>query len=134
MVLLSSPANSLIQLLGVLFIFCFVLVITYFVTKWIGGVQKAQMTGRGLQVMDTVRIAGNKYVQILKIGDAYLVIAIGKDEVTMLAKLTADEIGLAADEMMDAVQLKGGLLPSDMQDTFQETLEKFRERFSKKQD
>ena len=84
--------------------------------------------------MDTVRIAGNKYVQILKIGDAYLVIAIGKDEVTMLAKLTADEIGLAADEMMDAVQLKGGLLPSDMQDTFQETLEKFRERFSKKQD
>ena len=127
MVLLSSPVNSLIQLLGVLVIFCFVLAITYFVTKWIGGVQK-------LQVIDTVRIGGNKYAQILKIGEVYLVIAVGKDEVTLLAKLTEEEAGLSEEEMACANPPKGGILPPGAQETFQETLEKFRERFSKKQD
>ena len=46
MILLSSSLNSFIQLLGVLLIFLFVLVITYFTTKWIGGYQKVQMSGR----------------------------------------------------------------------------------------
>ena len=44
MILLSSSLNSFIQLLGVLLIFLFVLVITYFTTKWIGGYQKVQMS------------------------------------------------------------------------------------------
>lgn len=134
MILLSSAFSSLIQLVGILIIFCFVLVITYLVTRWIGGFQKSQMAGQSLQVLDTVRIAANKYVQILKIGDVYLVIAVGKDEVTMLAKLTAEEIGLAAEELMSTERPSGGLLPPGTQETFQETLEKFRERFSKKQD
>ena len=55
MILLSSSLNSFIQLLGVLLIFLFVLVITYFTTKWIGGYQKVQMSGRSFQVVDTIR-------------------------------------------------------------------------------
>lgn len=134
MILLSSSLNSFIQLMGVLLIFVFVLIITYFVTKWIGGYQKIQMSGRSFQVIDTVRIAGNKYVQILKIGNVYLVVAVGKDEVTMLAKLTEDEIGLTEDEIRNTGQQSGTVLPPGTQETFQETLEKIRERFSKKQE
>lgn len=55
MILLSSSLNSFIQLLGVLLIFLFVLVITYFTIKWIGGYQKVQMSGRSFQVVDTIR-------------------------------------------------------------------------------
>lgn len=133
MILLSSSLDSFIQLIGVLIIFLFVLVITYFTTKWIGGYQKQQMSGHSFQVLDTIRIANNKYVQILKLGDVYLVIAVGKDEVTMLAKLTEDEIGLTEEQITDyrnpkAVHMAG------TQESFQETLEKIRERFSKKQD
>ena len=65
MILLSSSLNSFIQLLGVLLIFLFVLVITYFTTKWIGGYQKVQMSGRSFQVVDTIRIANNKLVQYI---------------------------------------------------------------------
>ena len=130
--LLTSSWNSFIQLLGVLVIFVFVLVITYFVTKWIGGFQKQQMTGRSVQIVDTVGIAANKYIQILKVGDVYLVIAVGKDQVTMLAKLTEEELGLAAE------QLKGEVRPSMFGEgapgSFQETLDKIRSRLSKKQD
>lgn len=92
------------------------------------------MSGRKFQVVDTVRIAGNKYVQILKLGDVYLVVAVGKEEVTMLAKLTEDEIGLTEDEIRDVGQQSGTVLPPGAQETFQETLEKIRERFSKKQE
>ncbi len=134
MILLSSSLDSLIQLIGAIVIFVFILVITYFTTKWIGGFQRTQMSGRSFQVIDTVRIAGGKYAQILKIGDVYLVIAVGKDEVAMLAKLTEDEMGLTTDEICSHLQGHGASLPTGAQEIFQETLEKIRERFSKKQD
>ena len=37
MILLSASFRSLMQLIGVLIIFVFVLIITYFTTKWVGG-------------------------------------------------------------------------------------------------
>lgn len=134
MVLLSSSFNSFIQLMGVLVIFVFVLVITYFTTKWIGGYQKVQMSGRNFKVVDSVRIAGGKCVQVLKLGDVYLVVGVGKDEITMLAKLTEDEIGLTEEQILSTMQSGKTGLEDGTQDTFQETLEKIRERFSKKQD
>lgn len=133
MILLSSSFNSLIQLLGVLVIFVFVLIITYFTTRWIGGFQRQKLSGHSFQVLDTVRIANNKFAQILKLGDTYLVIAVGKDEVTMLAKLTEDEIGLTEEEIT-AYQRTGASGAMGVGESFEDTLEKIRERFSKKQD
>ena len=127
MILLSSSLNSFIQLLGVLLIFLFVLVITYFTTKWIGGYQKVQMSGR-----DTIRIANNKLVQVIKMGDVYLVIAVAKDNVTMLAKLTEEEMGLTEAEICNGKT--PGQNGEKGQMTFQETLEKLKEHFPKKQD
>ena len=133
MILLSSSFNSLIQLLGVLVIFVFVLIITYFTTRWIGGFQRQKLSGHSFQVLDTVRIANNKFAQILKLGDTYLVIAVGKDEVTMLAKLTEDEIGLTEEEIT-AYQRTGASGTMGVGESFEDTLKKIRERFSKKQD
>mgnify|MGYP005945627117 FL=1 len=132
MILLSSSLNSFIQLLGVLLIFLFVLVITYFTTKWIGGYQKVQMSGRSFQVVDTIRIANNKLVQVIKMGDVYLVIAVAKDNVTMLAKLTEEEMGLTEAEICNGKTT--GYNGEKGQMTFQETLEKLKEHFPKKQD
>ena len=132
MILLSSSLNSFIQLLGVLLIFLFVLVITYFTTKWIGGYQKVQMSGRSFQVVDTIRIANNKLVQVIKMGDVYLVIAVAKDNVTMLAKLTEEEMGLTEAEICNGKT--PGQNGEKGQMTFQETLEKLKEHFPKKQD
>ena len=123
MILLSSSLNSFIQLLGVLLIFLFVLVITYFTTKWIGGYQKVQMSGRSFQVVDTIRIANNKLVQVIKMGDVY---------VTMLAKLTEEEMGLTEAEICNGKT--PGQNGEKGQMTFQETLEKLKEHFPKKQD
>lgn len=129
MILLTSSLSSFLQLVGVLIIFVFVLAITYFTTKWIGGYQKVQMAGKSMQVVETVKIAGNKYVQVIKTGEVYLVIAVGKDTVTMLAKLTKEEYGSAAETLTEAAANSGG-----GQENFQDILDKIKGHFSKKQD
>lgn len=63
MILLSSSLNSFIQLLGVLLIFLFVLVITYFTTKWLADIRRSRCPDAAFQVVDTIRIANNKLVR-----------------------------------------------------------------------
>lgn len=65
-------------------------------------------------------------------GDVYLVIAVAKDNVTMLAKLTEEEMGLTEAEICNGKT--PGYNGEKGQMTFQETLEKLKEHFPKKQD
>lgn len=134
MILLSSTLSSFVQLLGVVIIFIFVLVITYFTTKWLGGLQKTHTAGRNLQVIETMQIMNNKYIQMIKTGEVYLVIAVGKDEVTLLAQLTADQLSELTELQKDMLQTKGKEDFSSVQETFQDVLDKIKERFPKKQD
>mgnify|MGYP001651912061 FL=1 len=76
--------------------------------------------------------ANNKLVQVIKMGDVYLVIAVAKDNVTMLAKLTEEEMGLTEAEICNGKT--PGQNGEKGQMTFQETLEKLKEHFPKKQD
>lgn len=131
MILLSSSLVSFLQLIGVLIIFLFVLLITYLTTKWMGGYQKAQMVGKKLQVIETARLVGNKYVQVIKAGEVYLVVAVGKDTVTMLAQLTQEQYENASDELQTSGDIQYG---SGSLESFQEILDKFKGHFSKKQD
>ena len=67
---------------------------TYLVTRWIAKVQKDKIGVGNLEVIETCRITPNKYIQIVRAGEKYLVIGIGKDEVHMLAELSEDELAL----------------------------------------
>ena len=92
MLLTSSGVNGVIQLITVLIIFVLVLFITLYVTRWIAGFQKNQMTGSNMKVIDTMRLTPNQFVQIVQIGEQYLAIAVSKEQVTLLTKLSEDEI------------------------------------------
>ena len=88
----SSGVESFVQLLGILVVFILVLVLTYFTTKWIASYQKGHSYNKNLQVIETLKLTTNKYIQIIEAGDIYLVVAIGKDEVTFLTQLTKDQL------------------------------------------
>lgn len=88
----SDGINSFVQFLTVLILFLFVLVITYFTTRYIAGIEKNKYTAGNMELIETLRISNNKYLQILKIGSRYLCIAVCKDTVTMLAELNEEEI------------------------------------------
>jgi len=93
MLLVSSVGDSVFQLVVVLVIFVIVLALTYYSTKWIAGYQKTAMRNKNLQIVETVRLPGNKYVQIIRAGkDKYFVVGVGKDEINCIGSLTADDM------------------------------------------
>ena len=130
MILLSSSLESAIQLIGVLLIFAFVLVITYLTAKWIGGYQKISMSNKNLQIIESLKIAPNKFLCLIKAGKEYLVIAVGKDEVTLLTQLTEEQ--LSEVPIFDSYQ--GNVLSGKtvVAENFQEILEKVKGHFPKK--
>lgn len=130
MILLSSSLNSFIQLVGVLLIFCFVLVMTYLVSKWIGGYQKGSMLNKNLRVVESIKIGTNKFICLVKAGEVYLVVAVGKDEVTMLTQLTEEQLSEAFASDTEKSPLSTG--SANAVENFQEILEKIKRRFPKK--
>ena len=91
-VLLSGSLNSYIEFITVLVIFVLVLGATALTTRWISGYQKKQAGLGNIEIIDTARIGNNKFIQIVKIGNTYKVVALGKDEVTYLGDISEDEI------------------------------------------
>ena len=94
----SGTAGSISQLITVFILFILVLAITVYATKFVGNYQKVQGINRNLEVIETLRVANNKYLQIVRAADKYFVIGIGKDEVSMLTEIDGDEIIKASTE------------------------------------
>ena len=87
--LIGSTLESLAQLVTLIVIFALVLAITYFATRWVGGIQKEKMN---VKVLETMRISNSKYIQILKIGNKCFAIAVCKDTVTYLCEVNEEEL------------------------------------------
>lgn len=92
LLMVVSQTDSYLQFLTVLILFVFVLGITYATTKWIANYQKGKTAGGNIEIIETCRITSNKFIQIVRTGNKYLVVAIGKDEMHMLTELTEDEL------------------------------------------
>lgn len=95
---ITGGIDSVVRFLVVLFIFLFVCVLTYFGTRFIATVQKGQMNCTNIDVVETFRIAPNKYVQIIRIADEYVAICVCKDTVTFLTKVDKGQLELTSDK------------------------------------
>lgn len=124
-ILLSSSFHSLVQLIGALIIFAFVLGITYLTTRWMGGFQKSRNNNKNLHIIETINIGNNKYISIVEAGTVYLVVSVGKDEVHLLTQLTREQL---KDFSFEHVGEK------ESQESFTEILEKLKDKLPKKQD
>ena len=88
----DRTTDSYAQFITILLLFVFVLAITAVVTKWIGGYQKGMTVGANMEILETLRLSNNKYIQIVRIGRKYLAVAICKDTVTMLSEIPEEEL------------------------------------------
>lgn len=84
--------DSVVQFITVLFIFVFVLGVTYFTTRFVAGVQKDKYKTGNMELIETLRISNNKYLQIVRVGDKYFCMAVCKDTVTMLGEIQKEEM------------------------------------------
>lgn len=93
MYLLSyNKTDSIAQFLTVLLVFIFVLLLTVLTTRYIASYQKSQAVTKNIDVIETCRITSNKYVQIIRLGDTYVAVAVCKDTITMLAQVPKEQI------------------------------------------
>lgn len=109
MVLLTD-VSGYAQFVTVLVVFVLVLGVTAFTTRWIADYQKKQNAGSNIEIMETVRLGSNKWIQIVRVGDTLKVLAVCKDTVTFLGEVPKE-------------QLKEGKIPAGNL-SFKELLEK----------
>lgn len=113
--LTMETLGGIAQFITVLVLFVIVLWVTWAVTKWTAGYQKGKQAGGNIEILESFRIASDKYVQIIRVADKYLAVAVTKDSVTFLAELDGQTL----------------LFPEDtagMKMNFREILEKVREK------
>ncbi|MBD5546555.1 MAG: flagellar biosynthetic protein FliO [Lachnospiraceae bacterium] len=103
----TTRMDSYLQFMTVLILFVFVLAATYLVTRWIARYQKGKAGTGNLEIMETCRVSTNKYIQIVRAGKRYLVVAIGKDEIHMLSELSEEEIDLQENRQEQILDFAG---------------------------
>ncbi|WP_026660376.1 flagellar biosynthetic protein FliO [Butyrivibrio sp. AC2005] len=111
--------SSVAQLFTVLVLFILVLVATYYVTKWIAKYQKGSTFTANMEIMETCRLSSTKYLQIVRVVNKYMVIAVCKDTVTVLTELSEDEYEPPVLKSSD---------PVDFSKEFEKVLEKFKKK------
>ena len=81
-----------VQFVSVLLIFAFVVALTFFTSKWIANFEKEKNSGNNISVIETSRIAQNKYIQIVRIADKYYAYAVCKDSITLIGEVDKDSL------------------------------------------
>ena len=90
--LLVAGSSSYAQFITVLVVFVIVLGVTAWTTKWIANYQKKQAVNCNIQLLEAARLSNNKYIQIVRVGETYMVLAVCKDTVTMLGEISPEQL------------------------------------------
>ena len=113
-----STGENIFQLIVVVAIFIGVLAITYYATRWIAGYQRALNAGKNFEIVEMQRVAGNHYVMLLRAGkDRFLIVGIGKEELTLLGELSPEEVSISEPTTMETYSIK---------DSFKDMLDRFK--------
>lgn len=108
MVLLSitNTGDNILRFIGTLFVFVMVLVVTYFVTRWIGQTSQGKLSNRNIRVVEGCRLGQNKSVQIVKVGNKYLVLGVGKDEISYLGEVKEEDLAITENKVKPLPEFK----------------------------
>ncbi len=88
----QNSVQSLFELLGLILIFVIVLAVCYFTTKFVAGRQLVQKKMGNFEVVETFPIAQNKYLQLIRMGNKYVVISVTKESVNYITELDETEV------------------------------------------
>ena len=87
-----SSLQSLFELFGLILVFVIVLVVCYYTTKFVAGRQLVQKKMGNFELVETYAIAQNKYLQLIRMGNKYVVIAVAKDSISFVTELSESEV------------------------------------------
>ena len=90
--LITSTMQSIFELIGLIIIFAVVLIVCYYTTKFVAGRQIVQKRLGNFEVIETFPISQNKYLQLIRMGEKYIVIAVSKDTMSYITELDEEEV------------------------------------------
>lgn len=90
--------QNFLQVLSLFIILVGILFATYYVTKWIAKSGSIQNQAKNIKVIETFKIAPNKYIQIIRLGNRYYSIAVTKEQVTFLTALEEEQLDFSVSE------------------------------------
>jgi flagellar protein FliO/FliZ len=89
--LVGSGWEQMGRLVGLLVLFCLILAGAVYVTKFIGN-RAIGYKNNNIKIIETYRVSNTSAIQIVRIADKHLAIAITKDRIEVLAQLDKDSI------------------------------------------
>lgn len=101
-----NTVDNFLQFIAVIFIFVAILVAAYFVTRWIGTAGMSQYQNKNIRIIEGCRVGQNKMVQIVKVGNKYFVLGIGKDEISCLGEVKEEDLAITEDEIKPLPEFK----------------------------
>lgn len=90
--LCAGLATDVIRLIASIVVFIFVIGATYLTTRFVGNFQKKSLKGTNFDTVETYRLSNNKYLQLIRIGKEYVVVAVCKDTVTTICKVNEEDL------------------------------------------
>ena len=92
MIICTIGQNSWGQFIVVLFAFIFVIIMAYLSTRIIASINQNRVMQGNIEAIETYRITPNKYLQIVRVVDRYMVISVCKDTISFIIELSEDDI------------------------------------------
>jgi flagellar protein FliO/FliZ len=117
-----SSTNTYVEFITICIIFIGVLALTLYVTRWIAKYQRVQNAGKNIEIIEASRIDAGKYMELVRVGEKYFVIAVCKDTVTMLTEVPAEQLKFTSPEEITENTF-GSLLEKAKQSIFKDKQE-----------
>lgn len=117
-----SSTNTYVEFITICIIFIGVLALTLYVTRWIAKYQRVQNAGKNIEIIEASRIDASKYMELVRVGEKYFVIAVCKDTVTMLTEVPAEQLKFTSPEVTTENTF-GSLLEKAKQSIFKDKQE-----------
>ena len=86
--------NPIVDVVILLITFVVILAACILTTRLVAGRQMMKGKNKNIVPIETYQIAPNKYLQIVQIGERYIVISVCKDSVRFIAELSKEELHL----------------------------------------
>lgn len=83
-----------LQLIALLILFIVVLFGAVFTTKFIGKLNLKRGVGKNMQLLEAISVGPQKVLQLIKVGEEIILIAISKDRITFIKEIKKDDIDL----------------------------------------
>ncbi|MBR6396373.1 MAG: flagellar biosynthetic protein FliO [Lachnospiraceae bacterium] len=96
---------AIAEVIGLVVALVLILIATYYTTRFIAKQTGDRFSSKNIKVIETYRIAPNKYIQIVEVAGRFLCIAVTKDNIEMLTELNPEDV-----EVMSAAPSEGAPL------------------------